>query len=273
MLRYLRQGLTAALKQPFAVCVLYVYQFAWGILLYKWVQSIIVPLLHRYPAGDQPQSAVQLFVAESQFRLVKTDLIQPYLEWLIILLAVRMLISPMLNAGVLYSLEHRQMNAGYRFMKGIRELLLPFFLYYLLQTVLMLAPLYWLAPKALALFNEAYGYEQLLLSLLPWAALYAVYALLIQLLFLFLQFGRASEDRRGLLAVLPVVFRQGLRITCNALLLILLGFLLAVAATTASYVWAGLTALIIHQIYPLVRTFVKMWSIAAQREIWESYRT
>ncbi|MVP02540.1 hypothetical protein [Paenibacillus lutrae] len=272
MLHFLRQGLMAAFKQPFAVCILYVYQFAWGILLYKFVQSVVVPLLHRYPGSDQPQSAVHLFLAEGQFRLFKTDLIQPYLWWIILLLGIRMLLSPMLSAGVFYSLEHPNMNAGYRFVKGIRQLLLPFFGFYLLQTLLTLAPLYFLAPKAVHLFREAISYQEILISLLPAVFLYILYAFLIQLFFLFLQFNQTSDTRTGFFNVIAVIMKQGLRIAGNALLIAILGGILAVATTTVSYVWAGFTALIIQQMYPFLRMFLKMWSIAAQHQLWRSSR-
>ncbi|MDF2649748.1 MAG: hypothetical protein K0Q73_5553, partial [Paenibacillus sp.] len=54
MATYIKSGFRAALRQPFATIVLFLYQMGWGILLYKLVQGVLVPLMHRYPGGEQP---------------------------------------------------------------------------------------------------------------------------------------------------------------------------------------------------------------------------
>jgi hypothetical protein len=268
MTRYLKTGFSQAWQQPFAVILLFLYQLLCGLVLYKMVQSIVVPLMHRYPGADQPAAATQLFLAESQFQLFKTDLIQPYLWWLGIFIAVRMLVTPLLNAGIYYSLAHPEHPAGYRFVSGIKELALPFFFYYLAQLALTFTPLIWLLPKFKYVWSINVTYQAALLDLLPWMIGFVIYGLLIQLLFTFIQFAKASRIRA--LSGLTFLLKYGLSVITIAVILVLFSGILTGVAVTASYIWAGFLALLIYQFYRLIHVFVQIWLIAAQYQLWSS---
>ncbi|MFC5450445.1 hypothetical protein [Paenibacillus aestuarii] len=268
MKTYMKTGFWAAIQQPFAVIALFLYQMGWGVMLYKLVQSVLVPLMHRFPGAHQPKQTLQLFLAESQFQLLKTDLIHSYLWWLAALLGVRMLLTPMLNAGVYYSLTHLHQNAGYRFFKGIKELTLPFMLTYILRMALSLAPLFWLLPKAQTILTHTASFEQAGLKLLPWLAGLLCYGFLINLLFMYIQFAIAA--RHGVISTLITFVRHSLPIIVLAFLILLSTGLLAGVTVTAAYIWAGLVALIISQVYPLFNMFLQMWAITAQYQLWSA---
>ncbi|MCD1259982.1 hypothetical protein B5M42_014285 [Paenibacillus athensensis] len=263
---YLHQGYRKALQQPFVCIILFLYQLGWGTLLYKLVQSVVVPLMHRYPQHGEPRQAVQLFLAESQFQLFKTDLSHPYLWGLALLLLIRMLLTPALNAGVYYSLAHPELHAGYRFVKGIRSLTLPFLFYYALRLALTALPLIWLGPKAIRLLAHSLTYEAALRELLPWFIGLLVYGYALHLVFMYLQFAKAR--RTGALSTLLIFTLNGLPIILLAVILLAAGALLAGVAATATYIWAGLLALILYQLMPLLHTFLQVWSIAAQYQLW-----
>lgn len=265
MATYIKSGFRAALRQPFATIVLFLYQMGWGILLYKLVQGVLVPLMHRYPGGEQPRQALQLFLAEGQFQLVKTDLSHSYLWWLAALLVVRMLLTPMLNSGVYYSLTHSQQNAGYRFFLGIKELMLPFLIAYVVRISLSLLPLIWLFPKAQKQFAHTTSYEQAALQLLPWFLGLLVYGFLLHLLFMYVQFAIAAK--LGILSTVITFVRSLLPIIGLALILLLASGLLAGVTVTATYIWAGLVALIIYQLFPLFHIFFQMWAITSQYQL------
>jgi hypothetical protein len=266
MMTWIRKGLRSAFRQPFAVVCLFVYELLWGFYLYRYVQSFVSPLLHRYPGSALPASASQLFFAESQFRLTKTDLLEPYLWTLAGLLAVRMAVTPLLNAAVYYSLQRPDLNAGYRFFRGMKELGGPYFLLYAILVVFSAAPLPWLIGKAGALYEKHYLTSKMVVSLLPYAGAYLAYLFLLHLLFMYMQFGRAAGVR--LIPTLLCWLGNGHRIVGIALAVGLVALLLGAAAAGASYVWAGLTALLVHQLYPLVRMVLKVWGIAAQHALW-----
>ncbi|MUG73824.1 hypothetical protein [Paenibacillus validus] len=260
-----KSGWSIAWGQPFAVFTLFVYHLAWGIALYKLVQSVVLPLLHRYPT-ELSKEAVQLFWIESQFQLMKTNLIEPFLWWGLALLALRMLLHPLLNAGVYYSLQNRDMNAGYRFVEGIRRLTLPYFGFYAAQLLLTLAPLVWLVPLATELFGSQVSYSGLVRALLPALSAFAVYLLLIQLVFMYLQIGKASG--RSMLFTCLFIVRHLPAIVLAALTVLGLGLLATAAVMAASFFWAGFLALLAVQVFRLAQMFFKVWAIGTQFALW-----
>ncbi|UUZ91619.1 hypothetical protein LJK87_39455 [Paenibacillus sp. P25] len=262
----IKKGWLLAYRRPFAVCALFVYNLIWGIVLYKLLQSIILPLLHRYPGQALSKEAAQLFWVEGQFRLLKTDMLLPYFWWGVGLLGLRMVLHPMLNAGVFYSLHRTELNAGYRFVEGIRRLSLPFFGIYALQTLLSLAPLYRIIPYAVEQYGKQASYMGLAKAILPAVGLYAAYLFILQLVFLFLQIGKM--DGRSTLYTLLFFLRHLLPIVAAALSVLLMAFALSAAVLTSAYLWAGFAALLAVQAFRLVQMFCRLWAIGAQYALW-----
>lgn len=263
---WMKKGWAIAWEQPFAVFALFLYNLAWGVLTYKLVQSIVVPLLHRYPGKELSHEAAQLFWVEGQFQLMKTDLLVPYVWWAGALVGLRMLLSPILNAGIYYSLSRLELNAGYRFVEGIRKLALPFLGLYAMQTILSLAPLYWLVPHVLHQFGEQSSYADLGKALLPAASCFIAYVFLLQLFFLYLQVGKA--DGRSTLYTVLFVLRQAPMIILTALCVWAVTFIVSAAVMASAFIWAGLAALILFQAYRLLHMFLKMWAISTQYALW-----
>lgn len=268
MWHYIKEGWTIAWKQPFSVVALFVYQMFWGIMLYRMVQSVVLPILHRFPDPKQSSMAAKLFIAEGQFQLFKTDISHSYIAWLLLLLGIRMLVHPLLNAGIYYSLSHTQLNAGYRFVQGIRELMLPFLIYYVSQIVLLLLPLYILLPKFSSIVMHNTDLWAISIKLLPWLLGYLAYGGILRLGFTYIQFGRANQS--GFLLSLLVFIRHSLSASLIALILLLITGLLSVLALAATYLWAGMVALLIYQLFPLARIFIKMWSLSSQYHLWNA---
>jgi hypothetical protein len=79
MKQHLKAGWSLTVRHIYVIIVLFVYQLLWGFFLYRLVDGLIVPLLRRYPGSGMPASAARLYLYEAEFRLMKTDLIQPYL--------------------------------------------------------------------------------------------------------------------------------------------------------------------------------------------------
>lgn len=266
MLRYVKSGFKTTVSQTFVLLVLWLYHFAWGFLLLMYVKSIVDPLMHRYPGGDLPPAASHLFLAEAQFRLMKTEISHAPLTLLLGLLAARMLLTPLLNAGVYYSLRHSGLNAGYRFLQGVRQLGKPFLAYYAVQMILTLAPLYWLYPVAKDAFLKHADYTSLGLALLPWIVGYLAYGFLLRLCFVYIQLGRTNEEGFGqslwlFLRKMPVIFAA-------ALTLLLLSGTVTAAAVSASLIWAGVSALILQQLFHIASMLFKLWSIATQYHVY-----
>jgi hypothetical protein len=268
MWKIIKSGWTMAWHQPFAVSVLFIYNLLWGLALHSLISSIVVPLLHRYPGKELSREAVQLFWMEGQFQIIKTDLIAPYLWWGLGLLLARMLLSPLLTAGVYYSIEHTQLNAGYRFVQGIRELGLSFFRLYTVQMLFTLSPLYILVPKIVEAYGKHHALSALAWSVLPVVGGYLLYLFLLQIIFMYMQFGKLNDTTyRGAMKTLA---RTLLPVLLLAAIMLLLTVAASAAMMSSAMIWAGFAALLGVQAYRLVHMFCEMWAITAQYALWNA---
>lgn len=268
MWKMIKTGWTIAWNQPFAVCTLFIYNLLWGLALYEVIRSIVSPLLHRYPGQELSREAVQLFWVEGQFQIMKTDLIHSYAWWGLCLLLARMLLSPLLNAGVYYSLERTELNAGYRFVQGMRELALPFFVLYVIQMLLVLSPLYWLIPKGIELYHSNTTLNDVIKDVLPLLGGYLVYVFLLQTVFMYLQFGKVSG--RSQLSSLLLLSRNVVPVMLIAVIILCVTLLISALVMTSAMIWAGFMALLGYQIYRLIHMFCKMWAVTAQYALWSA---
>jgi hypothetical protein len=266
MIGYMREGWKEALRQPFLLVILFLYRMAWGLVLYHFVQSIVTPLLHRYPMSGVDQSQTELFLAESQFLLMKTDISRHYFWLLAGLLGIRMLLTPLLNAGIWYSLSRTDLNSGYRFFKGMKELAKSFTLLYAAQLIVTFGPI-----AALVSGMDIFRIERVLSGSLrqeAWLlAVCLVYGFLVRLLFLHLQFGRTAT--RPLLQTAGLFLRRFLPAAGTAVMVLAATLLVSAAVLAATMIWAGFWALLLYQAYGLLRTVFSLWSVTAQRRLFE----
>lgn len=269
MKSHMKQGWRLALKHFYIVILLFIYQLLWGFFLYRFIDSVVTPLLKRFPSdGALNESAVRLFFSEAQFQLMKTDLIQPYL-WIIGgLFACRMLLTPLFNAGLFYSLHRSDDAGGTKFIEGIRRAWKPVMLLYWLESLFALAPAWWLLPRGLDSLLESGTIGELLQTTLPGAIGWIFWIALLHLVFLAMQFGAASG--KGPFHSLWSAVRHLAPFAGLSLLMWAIGAGIALFVTGLSLVWAGLIALIAHQGYHLIRTLMKVWTIASQYDCLQS---
>lgn len=252
------------------IVVLFVYQFLWGFFLYRAIDGVLVPFLKRYPDPLAAKGAVELFLIEAQFRIMKTDLLAPYGLTLAGLLAVRMLLTPVINAGLFHSLQHATKERGTTFLAGIRSAWKRIAFIYAAELALILTPLAWLLPIARRAFFASDGWDDLFRTLLPAASAWLLWCLLVRLVSLGMQFGAAAGD--GVLPSLSVTIRSLPAAAAAALTVWAIGAAAGLVSTAVSMVWAGLLAIILHQAQPFFRTWFKVWTYAAQYEAWRSKR-
>jgi hypothetical protein len=263
VLKYCSAGWKMTLWNPFLIFFLFLYQFLWGLFLYRFVQSAVVPVLHRYPGEGHPPELQMIFTVESQFRLLKTDLADPYIWTLAVVIGVRMLITPMLNAGIYHNIQQTHTDEKRSFLEGVRRWSLPFFLLYLLQTVLAFAPLLWLVPRVEPMLAGLMaGRVDSQLPLLM--AGYLIYTAVVKLAVMYMQFGIVAKtgwfrSMRLLLTRFPMI---------AALSALILGIyaLAAAAGVTLSILSAGFIAVVLHQVYHLIKAMFKLWVIGTQHQ-------
>jgi hypothetical protein len=276
MKTFMAQGWRLSLNHFHLVLLLFLYQLVWGLLIYRTMDNVVAPLLKRLPPAEMVNASSGVldsiksqFLAEAQFQLFKTELAYPYLWMLGGLLAARILLSPLFNAGLLYSMHQRGQGSGKSsFLTGIRKKWLPVSLLYWLQTILALLPAWWLLPRGLQTALHSASASEAAAALLPGAALWLVWGALLSLLFLAMQIGTVTEE--GIWPSLWHALKRFLPYAGLTLAMWGIGLLASFTVSSLSFLWAGLVALFVHQGYYLAKTLLKVWTMASQLQCLQS---
>jgi len=267
---WMSRGWDMTMRHKYVGVLIFIYRLTWGFFLFRFVDSVVTPILARYPDLGPSKDAAALFIIEAEFRLVRTDLLDPLLWLLGGMLAIRMIVTPLLNAGLFYSFHHmhsaREDKSGTRVLAGIRQSWRPIVLLYGIENALILLPAVWLLPEAKLHFYTAGSAADWLQTMLPYAAAWLVWGFAVHLLFQCMQFAAVSRESiakgaaRALTRAWPLL----------AISLILAGIGLAASAalSVVTVVWSGLLAVVLHQIFHLVRSLLDVWTAASQFTVW-----
>ncbi|OXM15138.1 hypothetical protein [Paenibacillus herberti] len=274
MSTYLKQGWGLTVKHLPIAAFLFLYRLLWGFFLYRCIDAIVRPLLQRYPGADGPTSGGDaIFWAESQFRLMKTGLADPYLWLLGGLLLARLLLTPLMNAGLYYSIQQVAEaggQGGTKFLEGIRKKWKPVLLLYGAELLLALAPTWWLAKQAIERFQHYSSLPEMAAAALPWLVGWLLWIGLLHLVTLGLQFGAVSGI--GIGASMKMAMNRLLPLAGLSLILLLLSAAVSAGVSSGALALAGLAALLIQQSYHFVRTLIDMWILCSQFSCWSNKR-
>lgn len=269
---YVRQGWILLKKQFPSVIILFLYQLLWGLFLYRLVDTAVTALLQRYP--DPPPTALSriLFLLEGQINLWSNPDIRLYFWLLAGMTALRMVLTPLIQAGILYGLappENR--SSGFPLFRGMREFGKPVALFYVLELALTLLPALWIVPKLLSLWPGLVGAANPMTTWLTGLGLilgWFIYGWFIRQCLLFAQFGYLFKAGVG--SSLLICCKSLLQAIGISALLGAFGLLVFLLFGTISWIWTGMLALILQQTYPLIRSAFKVWRVTSQFHLWQS---
>ncbi|THF81744.1 hypothetical protein [Cohnella fermenti] len=266
MRAFLSQGWALTLRHKYVLVVLFLYRLLWGYFLYRFVDSIVSPVLARYPDDHPNPYAVRLFFVEAQFRLFKTDVSYEPLALLGGMFLLRMIATPLINAGLFYSFRHSEDGRGTSVLKGIRRSWKGVTALYWAESALTLAPLAWLVPFAYSCYIKEPNMTVWLRDLLPVALCWFAWGFAVHLLFQFMQFSSATGG--PILQGLLRACKQAIPLLLVSLSLIGAGLLASAVVTTAALLWTGFAAIALHQAFQFVRSLLSLWISASQFEVW-----
>ncbi len=270
MRQLLKKGWDMAVRHKYVLVLLFLYRLLWGFFLYRFIDSVVTPVLARYPDEHPNSDAAHLFLIEAQFRLLKTDLVNEVLWMLGGLLLMRMVLTPLFNAGVYYSFHHSTEGDGTRVLSGMRRVWKPVTLLYWLENALILLPAVWLLPLAKDRFFSEPSLSVWLQGLLPYAAAWMAWGLVQHLLFQFMQFGAVS--REGIIKGLGLALRRALPLLGITFILLGIGLAVSAAAWAVSLLLSGFIAVALHQAFHFVRSLLTLWTAASQYQVWYETR-
>jgi hypothetical protein len=253
-------------RHKYVLVLLFLYRLLWGFFLYRFVDGIVTPILARYPSDHPNADATKLFLVEAQFRLLKTDMLNDTLLLLGALLLLRMILTPLLNAGVYYSFHHAEDGAGTQVFSGIKRAWKSVTALYWLENGLTALPALWLLPLARDRFYAESSVADWLQGLSPYVAAWIGWGFLLHLLFQFMQFGAVSKE--GILKASGHTLRKGLPLLAVTLTIFGIGIAVSLAASAVALLWSGFLAVALHQAFHFVRSLLTLWTSASQYHVW-----
>ncbi|WP_211749651.1 hypothetical protein [Paenibacillus sp. Marseille-Q4541] len=266
---YLSEGFKHVKDHYFIVLFLFLYQLVWGMFLYKIVASAVVPLLMRYPNPPPHELSKVLFWMEGQLSLSSSPLVHQYAWLLVLMFLIRMLMTPLIRAGLLHSLHDQENTAkGFAFFQGMKRHWKKTSLLYLIEIILLLLPAYWIVPVTLPTLITAVYNLPALVKIIPYLALWLIYGYIVKQLLLYLQFGLTGKHSTS--GSIWICIRYAIPVTLIALLLGFITLTLFGSFTAASLIWTGLLSLILQQSYHLIRSIMNVWKICSHFSLWNS---
>ncbi|WP_276357868.1 hypothetical protein [Cohnella caldifontis] len=267
MKAWLGKGWDMTVRHKYVGLLLFLYRLLWGFFLFRLVDSVVTPILARYPDLHPNANAIPIFLIEAEFRLLRTDLMDSLLWLLAGLLILRMIISPVIDAGLFYSFHHAgEGGGGTRMLAGIRSSWKPVVLLYAAENALILLPALRLIPMAKERFLASGSAGDWLQDLLPYAAGWLVWGFAVHLAFRCMQFGAVS--RLGVLRGMSRALGRAVPLLAVSLAMAGIGFAASAAVSAFTVVWSGFAAVVIHQSFHFVRSLLALWTAASQFSVW-----
>ncbi|MFS1511198.1 hypothetical protein VQL36_01990 [Chengkuizengella sp. SCS-71B] len=262
----IKQGLKTTNQNMVYILLFSMYQLVCGILLFQWIESVIISISLRFP-DSSIMDARQLFIIEGQYLITDGDFMLKFLSPLLIFIGIRWIVSPLLNAGLFYAIHHKESKSDKPlFLQGVIKLGRSFFIISCIHLLFFSLPLYWIFPflkNTLETYTTPYS---LLWNVTPVLIAYIVYVWIIHILFMYIQWGKTTSNN----ITSPVVFMLKNIVITNGLSLIIIIIIGVFTALffSVSMMWVGFWAIIINQIQYFIRVYLKVWEISTQYHFW-----
>ncbi|NDI34824.1 hypothetical protein [Chengkuizengella sediminis] len=262
----IKQGWKTTNQNIVYILLFSMYQLVWGIFLYRWIESVIVSISQRFP-DPNIMDARQLFIIEGQYLITDGDFMMKYFAPLLIFIGIRWIVSPLMNAGLYYAIHHKESHSSKPlFLQGVFKLGSSFFIISCIHLLLSSIPLYWIFSFLKNTLETYTTPNSLLWNVAPILMAYIVYAWIIHILFMYIQWGKTTNNN----IVSPIVFMlKNLIITIGLSLIItiIIGVFTALFFSV-SILWVSFFAIIVNQIQYFIRVYLKVWEINTQYHFW-----
>lgn len=268
---YVREGWGRVKGQFPSVIILFLYQLLWGFFLYRIINQIIISLLERYPDSSLQEMSRLLFIFEGQLGYQHNSDIKLALIFIIAMIGLRILLSPFIQAGILYGLvPEGSRKSGLSLFRGMQQFGKPVFLFYIVEWLLIISPAYFIFPKLshhfVTLIQQGITLPHLL-TVTAYLALWLSYSWIVRQCSLFIQFGYLFHHKitpsflvflRSILKGILISFILGISLVGISLLF-----------SSLSFLWTGILALVLQQLFPLFRSIFTVWRVTAQYQLWD----
>jgi hypothetical protein len=145
MLKTFYSGWMALNRIKSVIALIFVWHVLWGALFYTLSKEIIAWIMFRLPNASFTPLMNSLFSFEAEFLIMNTSVVISSLSVIFTLLAIRYLFSPIIQAGLYYTLKELGDRPLHLFFQGIRKWCVTFYITNGIKWLLMILPLVWLS--------------------------------------------------------------------------------------------------------------------------------
>lgn len=274
MLKLLYTGLMALSRFKGVILLIFIWQALWSWIYFKMGTDLVSLIMRHYPNDSFTPMSRHLFNFQSEFLFMKTSMAVPSLSILITLLAIRYVVSPVIQSGLYYTLREENGRSLHLFFKGIRQWCFKFYLTNGIKWLLMAFPLLWLINDWISNWQDAYRVEMFIQESSPSLIGYLIYVFLISMWIMWVQIVMVQHPNIPFLGT----FLRGLWFMVRNLLPILLLFLfllcillfISAAFEGIAYLLAGWSLLAVQMLGTFWRTFGKIWYVSTWNQYYKS---
>lgn len=261
MLQQMAHGWKLVSTNKRTLLLVAVYQLLWVVLLYNIIEHIVSPIVRALPNDPANAQTLQYFWLEARFLIAKTDIILPYLYLLIALLVVRSLIAPFVQGGIYGVLaKSKSEQTNIKFFSEIMQNWKPFVIYHWIKILAVTIPTIMLmAPITEQLTTH---YFSISAKQLPWMPiiLLVIWCFVISSIIYGLLIGLVNQ--LSWQQSLIILLKRALKLIGVAIIILLGIALLSVISQIVSLYMIGIISSALFFILPVIRTFLKAWTIS-----------
>jgi hypothetical protein len=269
-------GLRKLGKLKTVIFALLLWQLLWSTVLVVIAKPVVDSILYRWPNEDLSGMTSYLYSFEFQFLLMNGGLTQAVMGTLLSLLAIRYLFSPLIEAGLYYSLYRAGGGSISPFLSGIRRYAKAFYAMHAIQWLFIFIPLLFLWGDWSESWHNGYRIDSFLIEHQSSILSFIVYFLFIKLWLTWAQLTLISESELPLWKAYTVslwyLVRRFYLWFMIGIIYLLLSTLLMGALEGIALLVTGTALLLIQQLSLFSRTICKVWligswvSLLSQRE-------
>jgi|GEM_PF-4936060 len=261
MLQQLMQGWKIVSFNRRTFLLISLYQLFWTALLYIIINQLVTPILRVLPTKEVSDIASQYFWLEARFLVAKTDLVVPYLYLFAALLLIRMIISPFIQSGAFGTLARsRQEGGNNSFISEIKQGWKPFVILYWTKAIAIFVPIIMVTfPIIKPLIANYFTLPAGGISITHVALLF-IWCILISFIIYGILIGKVNQ--LSWQKSLALLIKRALKLLGSALIIMSLALVIQAIFQLTFPLIIGVMSTIMFFILPIVRTFLKAWTVS-----------
>jgi hypothetical protein len=274
MFKPLHVGLIMLGRLKTLIFLIFMWQAFWSWMYFKIGADVVSMMMQRFPNESFTPMSRHLFTFQSEFLFMNTSMAMPTLSIILTLLAIRYIVSPIIQSGLYYTLREEGERSLHLFFKGIRQWCFTFYITNGIKWLLMAFPLLWLLDDWISQWQKAYRIEMFIQESSSSLIWYLFYVFVISMWVMWVQIVIVQHPNVPLVSCfargLWFMVRNLFKILLIFILLLFILFFISAAFEGIAYFLTGWILLAVQQLSIFWRTFGKVWYVSTWNQYYKS---